>query len=489
MLLLTVNGKKVEAAPGTMLLDAARSAGFEVPTLCHLKETGALTSCMICVVKDNATGRLLPSCAVEAVDGMDIVTDDSEVNAARREVLRMLMNEHVGDCEAPCSRLCPAGLNVPRMLRYITQGDRKGAAALAERELVFPGTLGWVCTAPCERVCRRNSYDHAISIRGTHRLLAERVCALNAAEDGFAERSGRSVAVVGAGLAGLAAAAVCVRHGHTCHVFEKRSRACGLLLAMPPAQLPPEVLEAEIGAICRMGVELHLDTEVDVAPSLETLLEVHDAVIIACDLPAPRDARIFRAVEEPLHVRAVGSGKKAAHAVDAWLRKSREKPGKAFNSTLGNRLHDHDVVPFAVERLRPPHTSCEAGELLEIEAARCLHCDCHKLVSCKLRQYAERYGLGPQIKRTIPRPPIAPIEKCGNVLFEEGKCIKCGICVEMTRLAGLKVGMTFTGRGLDSHVRAAMNATLEQGLGDVAEACARACPTAALVLGTVEETA
>ena len=125
---ITVNGKVVEAPEGATLLDAARLAGAEVPTLCYLKEAGALTSCMICVVRDAATGRLLPSCATAATDGISVETDCAEVRAARREVLLMLLNEHAGDCGAPCSRICPAGLNIPRMLRETQQELRADAA-------------------------------------------------------------------------------------------------------------------------------------------------------------------------------------------------------------------------------------------------------------------------------------------------------------------------------------------------------------------------
>ena len=106
---LTIDGKFVEASEGATLLEAARRAGASIPTLCHMEGIRPLTSCMLCVVKDVKSGRLLPSCSVEIEDGMEIETGGEEVLASRRAVLELLLSEHVGDCEAPCLRTCPGG--------------------------------------------------------------------------------------------------------------------------------------------------------------------------------------------------------------------------------------------------------------------------------------------------------------------------------------------------------------------------------------------
>jgi ferredoxin len=474
---LKIDGREIEAAEGTTLLEAARAVGIEIPTLCYLKETGALTSCMICVVKEVSSGRLLPSCAVTAEDGMEIVTIDDEVKAARREVLIMLMNEHAGDCEGPCARICPAGLDVPRMLRHVAVENTDAAALLAKQDLIFPATLGWLCSAPCERVCRRAQYDAPLEIKETHRILGESPLELPVP----VEKTGKSIAVAGAGLAGLAAAWTLAMKGHACHVYEKRDTACAALRLLPPEKLPQAVLDAEIDSVRRAGVVFHFGAPVE---DVAVLLEGHDAAIVACNMNYLRDARVFQAIEEAMAVRAVGSGKNAALDADAWLHGKAAPSHRPFNSTLGNRLPPEELPDFSVERLQP---SIKNGEDIAHDAVRCLHCDCLKPKSCKLRQYAEEYGLGPQIKRSMTRPPVSPIASFGEVLFEAGKCIKCGICVEMTRAAGLPSGMTMTGRGLESQLRTALGGTLEAGLGPLAEACVRACPTAALALCNREE--
>jgi len=124
MPVLTINGLVVDAAEGATVLDAAASVSIAIPTLCHAMGYEPETSCMLCVVKDLKTGQLIPACAARAAQGMKIDTDCEEVRAARCDVLNLLLSEHVGDCEAPCTRICPAHLDIPRMLREIRRGRR-----------------------------------------------------------------------------------------------------------------------------------------------------------------------------------------------------------------------------------------------------------------------------------------------------------------------------------------------------------------------------
>lgn len=476
----------IEVPQGASVLDAAAAAGVSIPTLCYEKSVGAITSCMVCVVRDKRTGRMLPACSAKISEGMEIDTSGEEVREARREILEMLLSEHVGDCEAPCRRICPAELNIPRMLRYIVAGEEEAAARLAYRDLIFPATLGRICTAPCEKGCRRGTYDAPVSIRASHGEVADRVLRNGLKVEDRSAPSGKTVAVVGAGIAGLAAAAVLVRNGHACRVFEKQDVTCLLLRTLPENDLPGDVLETEIARIEAMGAEWVLGCEVGADRSVESVLTGHDAVIFACDVEFPPSPEAFRAQEDSMPVRAVAQGKLAASSVEQFLCGAvRESVGKPFNSQIG-RLRHEEIEPYAVERRRDTDSPGSASSIAEAE--RCLACDCRKPVSCKLRRYANEYGVDSRIKRHMERPPVQPILRAGEVLFEPGKCIKCGICVEITRRAGHKIGLALAGRGLASRVEVPFGEPLKEGLGEVSAECVRACPTGALAFRNEEET-
>ena len=116
------------------------------------------------------------------------------------------------------------------------------------------------------------------------------------------------------------------------------------------------------------------------------------------------------------------------------------------------------------------------------EALRCLHCDCRKYDTCKLRIYAEKYQARPnRYKQT--RPIFEQNLQHPDIIFEPGKCINCGLCVQIAAAAGEKPGLTFVGRGFDVRVRVPFNDSLKEALTQqTAAQCAAACPTGALAL-------
>ena len=103
---LTIDGKTVEAAKGSTVLQAAERVGVEIPTLCHAPGVRPLTSCMVCVVEETSSGRLLPACSAEAEDGMVVETTNERVRSARREVLQLLLSEYSSVMECRLSRVC-----------------------------------------------------------------------------------------------------------------------------------------------------------------------------------------------------------------------------------------------------------------------------------------------------------------------------------------------------------------------------------------------
>jgi NADH dehydrogenase/NADH:ubiquinone oxidoreductase subunit G len=124
-----------------------------------------------------------------------------------------------------------------------------------------------------------------------------------------------------------------------------------------------------------------------------------------------------------------------------------------------------------------------AGDFLPDEAveqaARCLHCDCRGLSACKLRRYAAQYGADPH-RYHGPRRLFRQIAQQSAVIYEPGKCIDCGLCIQIAQRAGEPLGLSFVGRGFDVRVGVPFNRSLEEALGKVAAQCVAACPTAAL---------
>jgi len=442
---LKINGVAVSVEPGATVLEAAQQLGVDIPTLCHLKGTAPQTSCMLCVVKECTTGRMLPACSTRAANGMEIDTGCGEVRAARRDILNLLLSEHAGDCEAPCTRICPAHLDIPHMLREIQQGRMASAAQIARRDLAIPAILGYICPAPCEKGCRRGQLDTSIPIRNLHRKMAEE---FPAAEE--FPKIGKNAAVIGSGAAGLACAWKLRQLGWACTIFDEGSVAGGSL--REEKALPPEVLEAELRRLQSAGIEFRLQS----APAADDF----DAVL------EPEEHR--------LAVKAVANGKAAAEAL---AREGSAEPAvKRFDSKLG-KLRDSEVQELMKNCPDSPAPSSSSRS----EALRCLHCDCRKPMDCKLRRYAEEYGADP---REYPPEERSHLELyCGStVVFEPGKCIKCGLCVRITERAGVRPGLAFTGRSSVTRVSVPFGAGLDEGLKEAAAECAAACPTGALAV-------
>ena len=486
---LTIDGKSVEVDEGSTLLQAAEQAGVEIPTLCHAPDVRTLTSCMVCVVEETASERLLAACSAPAEDGMVIETTSEPVRSARREVLQLLLSEHVGDCEAPCRRTCAASMDIPLMLRLIAKGDMESAARIARRDLVLPATLGWVCAAPCQKTCRRGAYDEPISIRELHRRAAEKALENGVPPPPCGPATGKRVAVIGSGPAGLAAASVLQRCGHDCRIFEKNEEPGGRFRRLTEDALPRRVLDAELDLLCTMGVVFETNCEIGVARSLKQIDEEYDAVIAtAGEHNADDTGGLFTAKKAEASVRAVANGKAVAEQVDSWLRSdTSQRNGKPFDSRIG-RLDPETLERYIINRVDQAALarSRDDGQPQD-EAARCLHCDCRAPVSCKLRRYATIYGVKADTDRGFERPALEVVQRYADVLFEPGKCIRCGLCVEITRNAGEELGLTFVGRGFNVRVAVPLGGTLEQGLRTSARHCVEACPTGALTFPDQEE--
>ena len=171
----------------------------------------------------------------------------------------------------PCYLACPAGIDIPRYIRLIGEGNPVAALAVIREKVPFPGSLGRVCTHPCEDVCQRKKTDRKMHIRLLKRFAADH------GDDSWRERStvlpstGKRVAVIGAGPASLTAAFYLTKLGHGVTVFEALPVSGGMMrVGIPEYRLPRNILQGEVDEITRAGVEIKLNTKIE---SLDKLFE------------------------------------------------------------------------------------------------------------------------------------------------------------------------------------------------------------------------
>jgi ferredoxin len=522
---VTIDGRPVQVQPGQTLLHAAAQLGIEIPTVCFLDRCGPLTSCLVCLVKCQVNGqaRLVPSCATKAQPGMIVESETPEVHEARRTALELLLSDHVGDCLSPCHRICPLHLNIPQMLRQVESGQLQDAVHTVRTALPLPAVLGRLCHHPCEGGCRRGNWDEPAAIREVERHVAD--AGLEMADPFVPPRkalSGKSVAIIGAGPAGLAAADRLLQQGHACTVVDRNPKAGGSLRTQVSEEgLPAEVLDKELAGLERLGLQYKLGVEFGTVVTLDGLQRGFDAILLTVSELARGegasfgvtltaagikvDARTYQAsvpgvfaagsaIKQVKHlVRAMAEGRAAAECVDAFLSGAAiVRRDKVFSSVMG-RLERPEVEAFASHALagprQQPHCGGCAGfntDQAQTESGRCMHCDCRAEGNCALQRYASQYGADPGRFRD-KRRPFEQYVQHGGVIYEPGKCILCGICVRLAEQAAEPLGLAFVGRGFDVRITTPFNRTIEEGLQKVAADCVEHCPTGALVFRETRE--
>jgi formate dehydrogenase major subunit len=279
---LTIDGIAIEVEPGTTLLDAAQAEGVFIPSFCHNRKLKPFASCFVCVVEIEGRANLVPSCSTAVMAGMVVHTKSERVRKARRTCVELLMSDHLGDCLGPCMGSCPAGIDIPGFVKHLALGEDRAALELIKTSMPLPATLGRVCPRPCEEACRRQLVEEPVAICHLKRYAAD---AVTGSGDEYlpvpAKPSGKKVAIVGAGPAGLAAAYYLQLLGHKTVVIDAHEAPGGMLrFGIPAYRLPRAVIDGEYAVAARLGAEFRFNTRLGKDVSLDDLRRDHDAVFL-----------------------------------------------------------------------------------------------------------------------------------------------------------------------------------------------------------------
>jgi ferredoxin len=285
-------------------------------------------------------------------------------------------------------------------------------------------------------------------------------------------------------------------------------------------QLPRVMLDAEIDTIRQMGAVFQLNTAITGEFFNQTLLREYDAVILATgntDVYPVSEFGLIPGIdgkiadkrslmtsrpgvfacgningEQRMAVRAAAQGRIAAEQADIYLGTGTLRKKFHFNSAFG-RLSATEEMEYLKEsipgsRIEPPEGFIAgfSEDLAMREAQRCMHCDCRKPVSCKLRIYADQYGANRRNQLGPARKELQKVIQHDILVYEPEKCIRCGLCVEISAKEEM-LGLTYVGRGFDVRIGVPFSETVATALKITAEACILACPTGAMGFKDVEE--
>jgi NADH-quinone oxidoreductase subunit F len=198
-----------------------------------------------------------------------------------------------GVCEelalSPCENSCPLHMNIPRFLQLYKENRMEEAFLSVILDNPLPSSTGRVCQHPCDSRCRRQTLDQAVNMREVHRFIADSIFSSDKYESMIRqinarrlEPTGRKIAVVGAGPAGLTAAFYLALLGHEVTVYDSKSEAGGMLrFALPEYRLPKAILRREIELIERLGVKFSFNTRVGVDLALNDLDDHFDMIFLS----------------------------------------------------------------------------------------------------------------------------------------------------------------------------------------------------------------
>jgi glutamate synthase (NADPH/NADH) small chain len=230
---------------------------------------------------------------------------------------------------------CPVNNQIPDWNDLVYNGNWDEAARNLHSTNNFPEITGRICPAPCEASCTLNLDDNPVTIKSIECEIADRSLKNGGAKpEPAAQKTGKKVAVIGSGPAGLACAQQLARQGHEVHLYEKHAKAGGLLrYGIPDFKMEKGVIDVRVGQMEAEGVIFHYNAHVGVNVDAQELMKTYDAVALTGGAEAPRDLPVQGRDLDGIH-----------YAMDFLPQQNRRVSGEPLNGVKDILAKDKYVV-------------------------------------------------------------------------------------------------------------------------------------------------
>ena len=369
---------------------------------------------------------------------------------------------YAGVCEelylSPCENSCPLNMRIPGYMQLIKEGRMADAAEMIWLDNPLPASTGRICQHPCENRCRRGAEDEPVNMREIHRYVADLAFSDDLLDtvklrlrDHQYERTGKTIAVVGAGPSGLTAAFYLSMLGHAVTVYDEHQEAGGMLrYSLPDYRLPKDILRKEIDVLEHLGIQFKCGVKLGEGLSLDSLEQQHDTVFLAMGTWNEIQAGITG--EDAPHVwHAISFLEQVAlgHPPDIGKRVVVVGGGNAAIDSARTAIRLGAEVKIAYRRMRPDMPAiAEEVEDAEAEGAEMLFL----LSPQRVVVDGEGHVTGLEVRKTIPgdfdssgrRTPVSTndisVLPCDTVIMAVGEKAD----PDPLRRAGIRVRANFT---------------------------------------------
>ena len=263
------------------LLKSILEGDATMETLEHMRRLATM-------IRDTADCAIGYQSAIEVLQGLDTFREEYESH----------IKDHVCPGEmgqkVPCINLCPAHVDIPAYIALIGEEDYAGAINMIRKDNPLPTACAMICEHPCEQRCRRNLIDDSINIRGLKKYAVDQIAADKVAVPKANKSTGKKVAVIGGGPAGMTAAYFLGLMGHKVTIFERQKALGGMLrYGIPNYRFPKDRLDEDIRAILSAGdIEVKYEAKIGTEMPIEEIHKEYDAMFVAIGAQAGKRLRL-----------------------------------------------------------------------------------------------------------------------------------------------------------------------------------------------------